>query len=899
MGRAWVGCVIKDGILSGSPRKSRLAAKINKGKVIAAAQKYVQKGQYDKAIREYSKVVEENPRDVRVWLKIGDLYAKRGAREEAIDTYLKVAEFYSEQGFFLKAVAVYKQILKLNPNLVDVSLKLAELYRQLGLLNDAIQHYERVSNHYHQAGMMRDTLSALCQIVELDPENVAIRIKLAELYSKEQMRAEAVEAFTKAADFLRASNRLDDFIKVAERLVYHQADNVALTKELASLYLRRNDPRRALQKLQIAFKADARAEDTLEMLAQAFHDLGKKQKTISVWRELAHIHEEAGQKIKLMAVYERILDLAPEEADIRQALATVKNLPTGEHIAASPASPPPPPPSSRAAPQPPPPPPPLSKPFLATGPQQALNEPISAGYGGALEAPQVYEELQAGKIQEVEVEPEVPALPDQETLEEQVARVFTEAEVYIKYGLTEKAADHLRQIFVRDPGNVEVHLQLRDLFVQDGRYVEGAAELYAIAQQLSHDDRRTAAQYLNEALELDPQHEAARQLLLELETAGGMTQAEEPRRAIPRHDTSAGTFVEGGSDAIDLDASDIVEEIPLDSNDLLVGSDTQTSHELDYVLEAGEGYPNTGVLELQGELTDTLGGVTPSSEVILLASAPGMSDTQRRAQEEEQRVTSSLEDELEEADFFIQQNLFIEAHEILDRLMIAYPGHPLVEGKRADLQHQEGEEAQQGDPRDSSVADIVADLADSLDEMGIPPEERLGSAPAYDAPSYDAPAAFHDFKKDVDEQVSEEDSDTHYDLGIAYREMGLIDDAIEEFRVAMRSKERHVLCHMMIGLCYASKEMPSEAISEFKTGLYVEGISERETVALYYELGQIYNQLEDPREAHYYFEKVAKKDPNFRDARAQAQQLAKAVGEDGGESSGHDDALGAESDAHA
>lgn len=873
-----------------------MAAKINKGKVIAAAQKFVQKGQYDKAIREYSKVVEEDPRDVRVWLKIGDLYAKRGAREEAIDTYLKVAEFYSEQGFFLKAVAVYKQILKLNSNLVDVSLKLAELYRQLGLLNDAMQHYERVSNHYHQAGMMRDALAALRQIVELDPENVAIRIKLAELYSKEQMRDEAVDAFTKAADYLRASNRLDDFIKVAERLVYHQVDNVALTKELASLYLRRQDPRRALQKLQIAFKADARAEDTLEMLAQAFHDLGQKQKTISVWKELAHIHEEAGHKIKLVEVYERILELAPEEEDIRRALATVKRLPTGERMTQAP----PPPPAVRAAPPPPPPvpapapatPPPPPVPPFATGPQQAMDEQLSGDYGGESEAPEVYQQISDGQIQEVEVESHPPDAPAEETLEEQVARVFTEAEVYIKYGLTEKASDHLRQIFARDPGNLEVHLRLRDLFVQDGRYAEGAAELYAVAQQLSGNDRRAAAQYLNEALELDPQHAAARQLLRQLETAGGMTLPDEPEWA--GRPPSDDTLAEVGGESIDLDAGDIVEEIPLDSSDLLVGTDTETAHELGHVLHAEEERGNTGVLELEGELTDTLGGVTPSSEVISLAAAPEITETQRRAQEEEQRVTSSLEDELEEADFFIQQNLFAEARQILDRLVATHADHPLVEAKLADLQLQEGGEAPPVERRDSSVADIAADLANSLDDMAMPQAEEEQEAAA----NLDVPDVFHDFKKDVDEQVSEEDSDTHYDLGIAYREMGLIDDAIEEFRVAMRSKERRVLCHMMIGLCYAEKSMLSEAISEFKTGLYVEGISERETVALYYELGQIYDQLDDPREALYYFEKVAKKDPNFRDARAQAQRLAQFVGDEGG-GAGAQDALAAENDALA
>ena len=88
-----------------------------------AARKFVDKGQIDKAVKEYLRIVSEDPKDVRVWLKIGDLYAKKGAKQEATDTYLKVARFYHDQGFFLKAVAVYKQILKLDPRLVDVILK--------------------------------------------------------------------------------------------------------------------------------------------------------------------------------------------------------------------------------------------------------------------------------------------------------------------------------------------------------------------------------------------------------------------------------------------------------------------------------------------------------------------------------------------------------------------------------------------------------------------------------------------------------------------------------------------------------------------------------------------------------------------------------------------------------
>ena len=71
--------------------------------------------------------------DPRVLLKIGDLHAKAGLKQLAIEAYLKVARLYVEEHSWTKALAVYKQILKLDPELVDVRLRIAALYRDLGI----------------------------------------------------------------------------------------------------------------------------------------------------------------------------------------------------------------------------------------------------------------------------------------------------------------------------------------------------------------------------------------------------------------------------------------------------------------------------------------------------------------------------------------------------------------------------------------------------------------------------------------------------------------------------------------------------------------------------------------------------------------------------------------------
>ena len=92
---------------------------------------------------------------------------------------------------------------------------------------------------------------------------------------------------------LRDQGRLDDYIKVAERLLYHRSNDVQVAKELAETYIARRDPKRALAKLQICFKADPRDVSTLSLLAEAFLMLSQTEKAVSVYREIARIHREA------------------------------------------------------------------------------------------------------------------------------------------------------------------------------------------------------------------------------------------------------------------------------------------------------------------------------------------------------------------------------------------------------------------------------------------------------------------------------------------------------------------------------------------------------------------------------------------------------------------------------
>ena len=291
-----------------------------KDKLIAEALKLVEKGQYERAVKSYLRVVAEDENDVRAWLAIGDLYSKLRKNHEAAETYQRVAQFYSDQGFYRKAIAVYKQIIKLDPSMVAVYERLADLYKQMGLLPDAIEQYQAVATHHQSRGDTRAALAALKQMAELDPHNVASRVKLAEMYSKEQMVREAIDEFAKAAEFLHEQGRLDDYTKVAERLLYHAPDNRPVSRELARIYLRRGDARRALPRLQVCFKADPRDIDTLRLLATAFQGLGQTSKTISVYKELARAYADRGQHTESEQTWDQVAQLDPNDPDASMLL---------------------------------------------------------------------------------------------------------------------------------------------------------------------------------------------------------------------------------------------------------------------------------------------------------------------------------------------------------------------------------------------------------------------------------------------------------------------------------------------------------------------------------------------------------------------------------------------------
>src|SRR6185369_13911063 len=113
---------------------------------------------------------------------------------------------------------------------------------------------------------------------------------------------------------------------------------------------------------------------------------------------------------------------------------------------------------------------------------------------------------------------------------------------------------------------------------------------------------------------------------------------------------------------------------------------------------------------------------------------------------------------------------------------------------------------------------------------------------------------------------------THYDLGVAYKEMGLFNDSIAEFELAARDPTRDCVSQSMIGMMHMEHGNIDEAIDAFLRGLRSTHKSAEQEIALTYEIGNAYEIRKNRDQALYYFQLVGRLDPNYRDPRGSVEE---------------------------
>jgi tetratricopeptide (TPR) repeat protein len=243
----------------------------------------------------------------------------------------------------------------------------------------------------------------------------------------------------------------------------------------------------------------------------------------------------------------------------------------------------------------------------------------------------------------------------------------------------------------------------------------------------------------------------------------------------------------------------------------------------------------------------------------------------------------AVEETLEEAEFFVMQGCVDDARSILLDQWARTPGHRLLREKLEELgvnpETARGSRAPDSayevagnelEPEDQSF-DIAASL-DALDDAAA--ASVSGVAPFPEASQeVDVEQVFEKFKAGVREQVSESDSATHYDLGVAYKEMGLLRDAISEFFLAARDARRACTCYSMIGMLELELDKVDAAIEAYLNGLDATQKTDDQEISLLYDLGNAYEVRGDVGDALDCFERVLSRDAEFRDIQDRVDAL--------------------------
>lgn len=833
---------------------------IDRAKALKAAQKYLAKGQIDRAIAEYEKMVQADQGDARSLLKLGDLYTRKGDTRGATSNYRKVALQYAAQGFFLKAVAVFKQILKLDPSDLQAIESLADMYEKLSLASDALATYEQVADAWTRQGKPDKALTALGKLATLDPQNVASWIRYAEALSKANRIDEAADAFRKGADLLKAQGRTDDFVKVTERLLFHSHEDLDRARELSEIYIERGNPKAALTHLQTCFKADPRELRTLSLLARAFAQLGQAVKAVSVYKEVARIHAEAGRTDEEQETLRLLLELDPADADAQKRLSALSMPPRDDSTS-----------------------------FELIDPDDDLDEVVVVEEDASVAAAR-----------------SAPPLADWER-DAQIARLMAECEVFERYGLREKVVAQLQRVLEIDPKQLEAREKLKQAYLKRNQPAQAVTQLRMLAELVAADDPPRARGYLEEALKLAPRDMAVQEqlarigqtdtrppsaapiaeddeedlIILDSDEASAAHQA--PALSVPGpREHSLATALEG-SEEPELTFEDSDDEPELELSEDETGPDVELREQTDPGFELDGEEPEDDVPLIDDSGLDSVLAARPQPAA---PAAPVQAfRTQAEAAEEEQEEEAELEidggseedeepeivEALEEADFYLAQGLIDEAREVLFEALLENPKHAGLLAKRREL---EALEAAQSAPEPAPVRAPVVEREDKSFAMAL---KLAGEESEAESSEVQGPVAvdqvLKQFKEGVKRQVDRADTATHYDLGIAYMEMGLHSEAIEEFKLCLDRPEKQCTAQTMIGLSYVAKGEMSLGIEHFKAALASDGCTSEEELGLWFEIGNANELLGKANEALVWYEKVEERNPEFRDVAQRIERL--------------------------
>ncbi len=192
---------------------------LDRDATLKKAEKLLRQGRLEPAIAEYVRVVDEFPRDWSTANTLGELYARAGQTPQAVAQYSRIAQHFVDEGFYPKAAALYKKILKLQPQDEVTQIQLADISARQGLLADAKSHLNAIAARRRAKGDRRGAAEIVVRLGTIDPADFDARLAAARTLEEMGEEEEAGKRFKALHDDLLEKGRTVEAIEALKEFV--------------------------------------------------------------------------------------------------------------------------------------------------------------------------------------------------------------------------------------------------------------------------------------------------------------------------------------------------------------------------------------------------------------------------------------------------------------------------------------------------------------------------------------------------------------------------------------------------------------------------------------------------------------------------------------------------------
>src|ERR1700674_411780 len=968
----------------------------NKSKYVEAAQKLLNQGKVAQAIAEYQQVLKFEPRDQVTLMTVGELYIRQGETFQAIDYFERLAQIFVGDGFLTKAIAVYKRIAKLAPEEIRPLEKLADLYVQQGVMSEARPLFLQLAEIHLKNNRQPEAVSLLKKLLQAEPDNLRIQIRLADLYQAMGQTREAIEAYVSASQRALARGDHGESEKLADKAIKLEPNNLAAvivkarsyslqgnlakaaqlleqvadlekggeqTELLLDLHLKNSDWDQATALAHRVFEADEKNFGPMQKVVESLLQSGNGEKAMEILKKSrlpmidAGEHEVVGKLLNELAAalpgsiepLEWLVELYGRTSDSFRLPDALAHL--GDALAADGQW-------ERA-----------KKTFEMLVDREPESDSAKHKLNGVLRkmgllAPGEPEELPEEHLQadipkpsapklradEGEFAPEVQAKPaaasgepvlDEET-QRFIAQSLTDVDLFASYGLTQKAIGLLEAILRRAPrhtptleklldfvlgagddrrtADLAAHLQLIHSETGDKRSSERFGELrrrFQRAAGLTDEELASAVPAAGPAAQEAAEPEPADVSIPEI-AAEPVPEEPAPAPASPvekaRPEPVAVNATPAQSEVQEVDLSDewdtLLEEsrhneaaveAPAPVSAKPVGGPKRHTEPGDVEeFQIGEeppiispdDVPAVAAFDVAHDAPAVPLKPEPVAEKSAKTPAAGKPKEKPAAKAPQKPPPTS------EPEFRSEQEyeLVLDAEPLVPAYDQRPPETPIAPPEPV------AQNATPAPPTGSGFASdqFLADLASEIDQLGID-----GLAPGFSGTMPNAQPAsvakphadsaqsgesgplkevFDEFRAELGEMGAEdEDLETHYSLGIAFREMGLLEEAISEFQKVAKANAhgrafRYTMqCCTLLGLAFMEKGQPAIAAIWYERALETPGNDPESTLALRYDLGVAQESAGEPEAALKSFSQVYAMNIDYRGVAERIAALQKPI----------------------